>query len=75
MLIFGPPGNEKSHLGSAIGHALIDAGYRVLFTRTSELVQKLQAARQNLQLPAALANHDLSLPAIIPANPPRWLSL
>ena len=52
ILLFGPPGAGKSHLGSAIGHALIDAGYRVLFTRTSELVQKLQAARQSLQLPS-----------------------
>ena len=57
-LLFGPPGAGKSHLGSAIGHALIDAGYRVLFTRTSELVQKLQAARQSLQLPSALAKLD-----------------
>ncbi len=54
----GSPGVGKSHLGSAIGHALIDAGYRVLFTRTSELVQKLQAARQSLQLPSALAKLD-----------------
>lgn len=58
VLIFGPPGGGKSHLGSAIGHALIDAGYRVLFTRTSEIVQKLQAARQSLQLPSALAKLD-----------------
>jgi DNA replication protein DnaC len=58
VLIFGPPGTGKSHLGSAIGHALIDAGYRVLCTRTSELVQKLQAARKALQLPAALAKLD-----------------
>lgn len=58
VLIFGPPGGGKSHLGSAIGHALIDAGYRVLFTRTSEIVQKLQAARQSLQLPAALTKLD-----------------
>jgi DNA replication protein DnaC len=58
VLLFGPPGVGKSHLGSAIGHALIDAGYRVLFTRTSELVQKLQAARQSLQLPSALAKLD-----------------
>jgi DNA replication protein DnaC len=57
-LLFGPPGAGKSHLGSAIGHALIDAGYRVMFTRTSELVQKLQAARQSLQLPSALAKLD-----------------
>ena len=58
VLIFGPPGAGKSHLGCAIGHALIDAGYRVLFTRTGELVQKLQAARQSLQLPSALAKLD-----------------
>ncbi|WP_228938826.1 IS21-like element helper ATPase IstB, partial [Paraburkholderia saeva] len=57
-LLFGPPGAGKSHLGSAIGHALIDAGYRVMFMRTSELVQKLQAARQSLQLPSALAKLD-----------------
>jgi DNA replication protein DnaC len=56
--MFGPPGGGKSHLGSAIGHALIDAGYRVLCTRTSELVQKLQAARKALQLPSALAKLD-----------------
>jgi DNA replication protein DnaC len=58
ILLFGPPGGGKSHLGSAIGHALIDAGYRVLFMRTSELVQKLQVARQSLQLPSALAKLD-----------------
>jgi DNA replication protein DnaC len=58
VLIFGPPGAGKSHLGSAIGHALIDAGYRVLCMRTSELVQKLQAARKSLQLPSALAKLD-----------------
>src|SRR5437899_12960730 len=58
ILIFGPPGVGKSHLGSGIGHALIDAGYRVLFLRTSEMVQRLQVARQSLQLPQALAKLD-----------------
>jgi DNA replication protein DnaC len=58
ILIFGPPGVGKSHLGCGIGHALIDAGYRVLYMRTSELVQRLQAARQSLQLPQALARLD-----------------
>ena len=58
ILIFGPPGVGKSHLASGIGHALIDAGYRVLLMRTSEMVQRLQAARQSLQLPSALAKLD-----------------
>jgi len=58
ILIFGPPGVGKSHLGSGIGHALIDAGYRVLFMRTSEMVQRLQVARQSLQLPQTLAKLD-----------------
>lgn len=58
ILIFGPPGVGKSHIACGIGHALIDAGYRVLYIRTSELVQRLQAARQSLQLPQALEKLD-----------------
>lgn len=58
VLIFGPPGVGKSHVGCGIGHALIEAGRRVLYMRTSELVQRLQAARQSLQLPQALARLD-----------------
>ena len=58
VLIFGPPGAGKSHIGCGIGHALIEAGYRVLYMRTSELVQRLQASRQSLQLPQALAKLD-----------------
>jgi len=45
-------------LASAIGLALIENGYRVLFTRTSDLVQKLQAARRDLALESALAKLD-----------------
>jgi DNA replication protein DnaC len=58
ILIFGPPGVGKSHLAAALGHALVDNGYRVLFSRTGELVQRLQAARRELALPAALAKLD-----------------
>lgn len=58
VLLFGPPGVGKTHLIAGIGHALIDAGRRVLFTRCSELVQRLQAARRDLRPPAELAKLD-----------------
>jgi DNA replication protein DnaC len=58
LLAFGAPGCGKSHLLSGIGHALIDAGRRVLFIRCSDLVQRLQAARRDLRLPHELAKLD-----------------
>lgn len=58
VLLFGPPGVGKSHLVCALGHALIDAGKRVLLTRCSDLVQRLQAARRDLRLPHELAKLD-----------------
>ncbi len=58
LLAFGPPGVGKTHLIAGIGHALVDRGYKVLFTRTSDLVQRLQAARRDLRLPAELAKLD-----------------
>ena len=58
VLLFGPPGVGKSHLVSALGHALIDAGRRVLFARCSDLVQRLQVARRDLRLPQELAKLD-----------------
>ncbi|HEY5550705.1 MAG TPA: ATP-binding protein, partial [Opitutaceae bacterium] len=33
LLIFGPPGGGKSHLGAALGLALVENGWRVLFAR------------------------------------------
>ncbi len=58
VLMFGPPGGGKSHLAAAIGLALIENGWRVLFARTTDLVQKLQVARRELQLEAAIAKLD-----------------
>ena len=58
LLLLGPPGSGKSHCGAALSHALIEQGWRVLFTRTTDLVQKLQTARRDLQLEAAIAKLD-----------------
>ncbi len=58
LLCFGPPGGGKSHLAAALGLALIEKGWRVLFTRTTDLVQKLQIARRDLVLEAAIAKLD-----------------
>ncbi len=58
LLLFGPPGGGKSHLAAAIGLALVENGWKVLFTRTTDLVQKLQVARRELALEAALNRLD-----------------
>ena len=50
ILLFGPPGGGKTHLSAALGLALVENGWRVLFTRTSDLVQRLQVARRELAL-------------------------
>src|SRR5580658_10571407 len=58
LILFGPPGGGKSHLSSAIGLSVLEKGYRVLFMRTSDLVQKLQVARRELALEAAIHRLD-----------------
>src|ERR1700694_2823066 len=58
LLLFGPPGGGKSHLAAALGFALVENGWRVLFTRTTDLVQRLQIARCELALEAAIAKLD-----------------
>jgi DNA replication protein DnaC len=58
LILFGPPGTGKSHLAAALGYALVENGWRVLFTRTTDLVQRLQIARRDLALEAAIAKLD-----------------
>jgi DNA replication protein DnaC len=58
LILVGPPGGGKSHLSSAIGLSLLEQGWKVLFTRTSDLVQRLQVARRELALEAAINRLD-----------------
>jgi len=58
LIMFGPPGGGKSHLAAALGFALVENGWRVLFTRTTDLVQRLQIARRELSLESAIAKLD-----------------
>jgi len=58
LIMFGPPGGGKSHLAASLGFALVENGWRVLFARTTDLVQRLQIARRELALEAAIAKLD-----------------
>ena len=58
LIAIGNSGAGKTHLLCAIGHVLVEAGRRVLYTRTTDLVQRLQAARRDLLLEAALLKLD-----------------
>ena len=41
LILIGSPGGGKSHLAAAIGLALVENGFRVLYARTTDLVQRL----------------------------------
>ena len=58
VILFGPPGGGKSHLSAGLGLALVENGWRVLFARTTDLVQRLQVARRELALECAIAKLD-----------------
>src|SRR5947209_7038395 len=58
ILAIGKPGVGKSHCLAAVGYAVIEAGYPVLWTPTSALVQRLLAAKRDLRLPQELAKLD-----------------
>ncbi len=58
VLCFGLPGRGKTHIVCALGHELIRRGYRVLFTATYALVQRLLAAKRDLRLEKELAALD-----------------
>ena len=50
--------------------ALVETGYRVPFMRITDLVQRLQQARQALQLEAAICKLDKYDLVVLDADPP-----
>ncbi|MDP9119773.1 MAG: IS21-like element helper ATPase IstB [Acidobacteriota bacterium] len=58
LLAFGLPGRGKSHVLCAIGHELIQRGYKILFTPAYRLVQRLLVAKRDLALEAELRRLD-----------------
>jgi len=54
LIIFGPSGVGKTHLAAAIGRRLVERGMRVLFTKTTALVQTLQLANNSHKLSEVL---------------------
>ena len=58
VLAFGLPGRGKTHLVCAIGHELIQRGYRVLFVPAFRFVQQLLIAKRDLKLDAVLKELD-----------------
>ena len=45
MLVLGPTGAGKTYLAAALGRAACEAGYTVLYTRTSRLLQSIKLAQ------------------------------
>jgi len=58
LLAFGLPGRGKTHLVCAIGHELVDRGYKVFFTPAYRLVQRLLLAKRELTLPLEMRRLD-----------------
>ena len=52
ILLFGPTGSGKTSLRGSPRPRTVENGYRVLFTRTTDIVQRLQTARQALPFEA-----------------------
>jgi len=58
VLAFGLPGRGKTHTCCAIAHELVQRGHTVLFTPAYRLVQRLLAAKRELDLEAELRRLD-----------------
>ena len=58
LILLGPSGVGKTHLAAAVGRSAIEFGKRVKFLGATTLVQQLQSAKLQLQLPQFLSKLD-----------------
>lgn len=58
LLLLGPSGVGKTHLAASVGRSAIELGKRVKFFSATTLVQQLQSAKLQLQLPTLLTKLD-----------------
>lgn len=57
VILCGPTGTGKTHLGIAIGYRAIQNGYEALFTSAAEMIEKLSVAARRGELAQALAHY------------------
>ncbi|MBK9071309.1 MAG: ATP-binding protein [Myxococcales bacterium] len=55
VLLFGPPGVGKTHLGIALGRACVEAGHSVLFVTATALLASLARAHSDAKLAEQIA--------------------
>lgn len=58
LILLGPSGVGKTHLAAAVGRSAIELGKRAKFFSATTLVQQLQSAKLQLQLPTLLTKLD-----------------
>lgn len=58
ILAFGLPGRGKTHLLCGIGHELVARGFKILFMPAFRLVQRLLAAKRDLEIERHLRQLD-----------------
>src|SRR5262245_26273268 len=57
LILFGPSGTGKTHLGVAIAYRAIQNGYEVLFTSAAALIDTLSRATHRGELASPLAHY------------------
>lgn len=73
VILLGPPGVGKSHLGIALGIAATEAGYRTYFTSAADLIANLQSA--HLEGTAAYKMRTYTGPSVLVVDELGYLPL